>query len=88
MLERMGELFRRPLAARELEEPRIHRLDPELAVLQAEDCRGDRQRIEQAAIVRCSEMRSHIRSVRPTDSLNPRRPGSCSLHFRSMAERG
>jgi hypothetical protein len=59
-----------------------------LVVLPFDDCSSDRKCIEQAEIVRSRQMRSRIQSVRPTEPLNSRRPGRCSLHFRIYGDEG
>ena len=50
-LERLDEIRRLACASRKLEEARVHRFDPELAVVQRENSSRNGKRMEQAAVV-------------------------------------
>jgi hypothetical protein len=73
----------------EVEEAAVVGGDLEAAIAGAlDDGGGDRERVEQAGIVRDGEMRSRAQIVRPTAPHGSRRPGYCSLHVRLYGTEG
>src|SRR5205085_9992862 len=78
--EGRDELLPVTMAPGEVEKAAVGRLDPQFAVVQAQDGRGDGKRVEQTDIVHSREVRSRIRSVRAAEPLGSRPAGRCSLH--------
>src|SRR6185437_8032878 len=87
-LECFGEGLGGAVAARELQESRVHRVDPQFSILLGEYRGGDGQGVEQAEVIRHGKVRSRVQFVRPAKPLNSTRAPSCSLHDRLLAQEG